>query len=232
MYKFTFDYNKKIFQTALDNGYKFITLKEFFANEYDKKQKIIINRIDVDIKIDRLKFYYKIFSELDIKASVYTRLHSPTYNLLSIGNIKIIQNLISIGCEVGLHTELEDVNGYCGIEKKKLLQKEIKLFETIFNVKMHGTASHGDMTYFNNLNFWKNHSAKEFGLLYEAYDKKLWDNCRYVSDSEWTKWKAYERGKLLKNDTRSPLEHILEDKPKVLYLLTHPECWYHEYIHE
>ena len=97
---------------------------------------------------------------------------------------------------------------------------------------MYGTASHGDMTYFNNLNFWKNHSAKEFGLLYEAYDKKLWDNCRYVSDSEWTKWKAYEKGKLLKNDTRSPIEHILEDKPKVLYLLTHPECWYQEYIHE
>lgn len=232
MNDFTFDYYKKIFQTALDNGYKIITLKEFFADEYDKNEKILVNRIDVDVKIDRLKTIYKIFKELNIKASIYVRLHAPTYNLLSIGNIKIIQDLRSIGCEIGLHTELEDVGGYCGVEKKELLKKEIELFETIFDMKMYGTASHGDMTHYNNLDFWKNHNAQEFGLLYEAYDKKLWDNCRYVSDSEWTRWKSYENGKLMENDRRTPIEHIVEDKPKVLHLLTHPESWYEGYIYE
>jgi len=232
MDNFTFDYYKKIFQTTLDNDYKIITIKEFFSDEYDKNEKILVNRIDVDVKIDRLKTVYKIFKEQNIKASIYVRLHAPNYNLLSIGNIKIIQDLISIGCEIGLHTELQDLEGYCSIEKKELLKQEIKLFETIFNMKMYGTASHGDMTCYNNLDFWRNHTAREFGLLYEGYDKKLWDNCRYVSDSEWIRWKAYEKGKLLENDRRTPIEHIVEEQPKIFHLLTHPESWYEGYIYE
>ena len=232
MENFTFKEYKKIFQEALNNKYQIITLKEFFLDEYDKDKKILVNRIDVDIKIERLRTIYKIFKELNIRASIYLRIHASDYNLLSIGNIKIIQDLISIGCEIGLHTELEDVNNYCNIDSKALLQKEIELFEILFNIRLYGTASHGDRTPFNNLDFWQKHSAKDFGLLYEAYDKKLWNYCRYVSDSEWTQWKAYENGVLLEDDRRTPIEHIKEDRPKVLHFLTHPESWYERYIYE
>ena len=232
MEEFTYSYYKKIFQKALDNGYHTITLKEFFCEEYNKSHHILVNRIDVDLKIDRLNYIYDIFEALGVKASIYLRLHSPAYNLLSFGNIAIIKKLISIGCEIGLHTELEDAAGYCLIERKELLRQEIKLFEAVFGVKIFGTASHGDMTHFNNLDFWKTHTAEEFQLLYEAYDEKLWNHCRYVSDSEWTRWKSYENGILIKNDKRTPIEHMDDDKPKVLQLLTHPESWYKAYIHE
>ena len=231
MDSFKFNYYREIFQSVVDNNYRVITLKEFFLDEYDKNSKILVNRIDVDIKIDRLKTIYQIFKELDIRASIYLRLHAPDYNLLSIGNIKIIKDLISIGCEIGLHTEIEDVGSYCSIDKKRLLQKEIEFFETIFNIKVFGTASHGDMTHYNNLDFWKTNRASDFGLIYEAYDKKLWNNCRYVSDSEWTQWKAYHNGELLENDRRTPIEHIKDDC-KILHFLTHPESWYEEYIYE
>ena len=89
---FTFDYYKKIFNIALENGYQIITLKEFFLDEYNQDDKILVNRIDVDMKIDRLKTLYQIFKDLDIKASIYLRLHAPNYNLLTISNIKIIQD--------------------------------------------------------------------------------------------------------------------------------------------
>jgi hypothetical protein len=229
---FTFDYYKKIFNIALENGYQIITLKEFFLDEYNQDDKILVNRIDVDMKIDRLKTLYQIFKDLDIKASIYLRLHAPNYNLLTISNIKIIQDLVSIGCEIGLHTELEDIGGYCSIEKVELLRQEIKLFEIIFGLKVYGTASHGDMTEYNNLDFWKSHTSEDFGLIYEAYDEKLWNNCRYVSDSEWTQWKAYENGKILKNDRRTPTEHMSDCSLQKLHLLTHPESFYEEYIYE
>ena len=232
MDEFNFGYYKKIFLKALDDDYHIITLKEFFCDEYNKNQHILINRIDVDLKIQRLNYIYDIFKALGIKASIYLRLHSPTYNLLSFGNIAIIKKLISIGCEIGLHTELEDAAGYCSIKRKELLRQEIKLFETIFGVQIFGTASHGDMTHYNNLDFWKTHSAEDFQLLYEAYDEKLWNHCRYISDSEWTRWKSYENGILIKNDRRTPIQHMDEDKPRVLHLLTHPESWYDSYIHE
>jgi len=231
MSDFTFGMYKKIFQTAIEKNYKIITLKEFFLNEYDEKDKILINRIDVDIKIERLKIIYLIFKELNIKASIYLRIHAPNYNLFSIGNIQIVKDLVSIGCEIGLHTELEDVGGYCFVDKKELLKKEIDLLETVFQTKIYGTASHGDMTKFNNLNFWKENKPEDFGLIYEAYDEKLWNSCRYVSDSEWIRWKSYENGILLENDRRSPIEHM-EDSPKKMYILTHPESWYERYIYE
>ena len=229
---FTFYNYERIFKKALANKYKIITLKEFFSDEYDKSQHIFINRIDVDFKIERLKTIYKIFKKLDIRASIYLRLHSPNYNLLSFGNIRIIKNLISIGCEICLHTELEDASGYCSIEKKELLEQEIKLFETVFGVKVYGTASHGDMTHYNNLDFWNAYTVENFGLLYEAYDKKIWNHCRFISDSEWTRWKSYENGKLIENDRRDPIEHMVNDKPKIFNLLTHPESWYEGYIYE
>ncbi len=231
MSDFSFTTYKHIFQTALDRGYQIITLKDFFSGNYNQNSKILVNRIDVDVKIERLIQIRNIYHELNIVGTVFLRLHSPAYNLLSIGNINVINGLLDINCEVGLHTELEDVSGYCGIEKKELLRKEIELFEILFSTKIYGTASHGDMTHFNNLNFWKANKAKDFDLLYEAYDAKLWNNCRYVSDSEWTQWKAYENGQLIKGDRRSPIDHI-KDGVNVLHLLTHPESWYDKYIYE
>jgi len=231
MDNFTYEFYEKIFKEALVHEYQIITLKEFFLDEYDSDKKVLVNRIDVDFKIARLRRIYKIFKSLGIRASIYLRLHAPDYNLLSIGNIKIVQDLISIGCEVALHTELEDVGAYCGLDKKTLLRKEIMFFETIFETKLYGTASHGDMTPNNNLHFWKTNKASDFGLLYEAYDEKLWNNCRYVSDSEWTQWKAYENGELLKGDRRTPIEHMKEGC-RILHTLTHPESWYDNYIYE
>lgn len=232
MKSFTFNNYKKMLLSIKDNNYKVITLKEFFLDQYNKDEKILVNRIDVDIKIERLKAIHKILQELDIKATIFVRIHSPNYNLFSMGNIAIIQDLISLGCEIGLHTELEDMYGYCNIEQTKLLVQEIKFLETVFGIKIFGSASHGDMTHYNNLDFWKTHKPEEFNLLYEAYDEKLWKNCRYVSDGEWTQWKAYEGGILLENDRRAPEDHIRDSNPKALYLLTHPECWYNKYIYE
>ena len=87
------------------------------------------------------------------------------------------------------------------------------------------------MTHYNNLDFWKTNNPKKFGLVYEAYDEKLWNYCRYISDSEWTQWKAYENGRLLQDDRRTPIEHM-GDNCKVLHLLTHPESWYEGFIYE
>ena len=56
-------------------------------------------------------------------------------------------------------------------------------------------------------------------------DFNLFDNSLYVSDSEWTRWKCYKNGKFIKGDTRSFGDH-LEAKPKLIYLLIHPETYY------
>jgi hypothetical protein len=215
----------------LESGYRVITVREYFDGAFVSGEKILVNRVDVDVKIDRLPRFLEIYKRLGIRASIYVRLHAPTYNLLSFGNLAIMRDLVEAGNEIGLHTEMSDAQGLCVIDGASLLRREISLLELVTGAPVYGTASHGDMTGLNNLHFWLTHSPLEFGLLYEAYDKKLWENCRYVSDSEWVVWKAYHDGKLIAGDRRSPLEHAREGVP-VLHVLTHPESWYDRYIFE
>lgn len=228
---FTFSDYKLIFSEAIAAGYKPVTMRDFFAGACHRDDKVLISRIDVDVKIERLPRLAEILIDLGIRSSIFLRMHAPTYNLLSFGNIGIIQDLVSAGHEIGLHTELIDAQGHCDIDAPALLRREVDLLETITGTKVHGTASHGDMTAFNNLDFWNCHDPAEFGLMYEAYDKRLWNACRYVSDSEWVRWKAYQDGVLIVDDRRTPAEHAKDGVP-VLHVLTHPESWYDRYIYE
>jgi len=87
----------------------------------------------------------------------------------------------------------------------------------------------------NNLDFWKDRDPSEFGLAYEAYDNSpgfgLFHKSRYVSDSEWSKWKSYERGHIMQGDSRSFSEHI-DERPDLVYLLVHPETWFDRHPYE
>jgi len=105
----------------------------------------------------------------------------------------------------------------------------------MFNIKICGVASHGGMTGLNNIDFWKDKKASNFGLLYEAYDKQqefnLFDESFYISDSEWTRWKCYNKGKLVKGDNRSLAEHI-EDNYSLIYCLIHSDTYFERHFYE
>ncbi len=91
------------------------------------------------------------------------------------------------------------------------------------------------MTGLNNLDFWKERTAGEFGLQYEAYDSGehfgLFARSLYVSDSEWTRWKCYENGSLREGDRRSFGEHAAS-KPSLIYLLIHPDTYFDRHFYE
>ena len=229
--KFTFSEYEEMFSSILKEGYRVISMRDYFEGQFRNDEKILVNRVDVDFKIDRLPRFLDIYKKLGIGASIYVRLHAPSYNLLTIGNVNILRDLVDAGIEIGLHTELSDLEGFCGLNGETLLFQEIALLETIIGTKIYGSASHGDMTGFNNLDFWQKRNPSMFNLLYEAYDEALWKHCRYVSDSEWVHWKAYQDGALIEGDRRTPAEHAQEGE-KLMLLLTHPESWYDRYIYE
>jgi len=145
----------------------------------------------------------------------------------------IIQDLIQAGHEIGIHTELVDMEKICNKDPEKLLRTSIKTFETLFNTKIYGTACHGDYTGNNNLDFWENkRSPQDFGLLYEAYDKNLFERGYYVSDSLVSRWKKYFHGKLDENGSSDPLALIQEKNPEFMCLLLHPDSFFHQHYHE
>lgn len=115
------------------------------------------------------------------------------------------------------------------------LRRDLAVMEAMLGQRIVGVASHGGLTGLNNLDFWTAHRPGEFGLLYEAYDHEpefnVFQESLYVSDSEWTRWKCYDKGRLIEGDRRSPAELAL-DGHAVLHTLVHPDTYYDRHFYE
>jgi hypothetical protein len=227
---FTYAHFRRIFESALENGYQVVTLAEYFAGDYDAEKPLLVNRMDVDLAPDRLWEIGGIFRELGIRGSFYFRLHAPQYNLLRFDTIAMVRWLAEAGNEIGLHAELMDLEGVCGVEPRRALAAELGLMRDVLGCEVVGAASHGDATAYNNLDFWKANPPADFGLRYEAYDERLWKACRYVSDSNYT-WKAYDQGELRAGDKRCACRHFA-DGQRVVCVALHSDSYFRRYVHE
>ena len=213
-FHFTFDNIKKQFKKAIDSGYKIITCKEYPEFKNKGIPKLLVNRVDIDFSVKKAERLGVIFDELGIKASFFIRLHAPEYNPFSFENYRIIKVLIKSGHEIGYHSEIIDQSIIWNEDAEKCLLRDIKIINEMFGIKISGVASHDGMTGLNNLDFWKGKKASDYGLLYEAYDNRpefnLFNELFYISDSEWTRWKCYNKGQLVNNDNRTLAEHVEE----------------------
>ena len=233
---FSHEILRKHFEDALNNNYKIITLRDYL--DYKKRNfshKIIVNRIDIDLSIKKAEILTKIFNDLKIRASFFVRLHAPEYNPFSFENYRILKFIRDSGHEIGYHSEIIDEAVIWNENAENCLKRDINVLETMLDIKIYGVASHGGLTGLNNLDFWKDKKPSDFGLLYEAYDKNpefnLFDNSLYVSDSNWTYWKCYDRGVLREGDNRSLGEHSHEGSP-IIYSLIHSDTYYKKHFYE
>jgi hypothetical protein len=231
---FSFKYLENQLDTALENGYEFLTCIDFVNRKKTLEDKTIVMRVDIDESIPKVSRLLDIFNVRNIKATFFLRLHAD-YNPFSFANFSVIRRLIDEGHELGYHSEVIDQSMIWEIPSSQCLITDLQSISTIFGVNVQGVASHGGRTGLNNLDFWRIHKPSDFGLAYEAYDEEdafgLFHNSLYLSDSEWTQWKAYKEGQLSENDRRSLIEH-LKDEPRRIYLLIHPETYFDVHPYE
>jgi hypothetical protein len=234
---FTFQSIKKQYETALKKGYQFITCEQFSHKKIDGllNGKLIVNRVDIDFSVKKAEKLIDIFIELDIKASFFVRLHASEYNPFSFENYRIIKKLLENKHELGYHSEVIDQSVIWNENAEDCLKRDIDIINRMFNTRIVGIASHGGMTGLNNLDFWQEKKAADFNLLYEAYDTAphfdLFNNSFYISDSEWTRWKCYNKGKLVEGDTRTFEEHLIENHD-LIYLLIHSDTFFNNHYYE
>jgi hypothetical protein len=234
--RFTFDYIEQEYLKVKEAGYDFLTCLDYI--EWKKKNnsnKIVVNRVDIDFSVKKTRALIEIFNKLQIKATFFLRLHAPEYNPFSFENYKIIKYLIESGHELGYHSEVVDQSAIWKEDAVVCLKKDIEIINKMFGIEIKGIASHGGMTGLNNLDFWKERKSSDFGLAYEAYDKEpefnLFQESFYVSDSEWTRWKCYNKGKFVEGDRKSLSEHAL-DNHSILHFLIHPDTYYLEHFYD
>jgi len=225
---FTFAYIEEQLATARRAGYEFIRCIDYVVEKRNIPTKCVVMRVDIDENVAKTDRLLTIFSLLNIKATFFVRLHGK-YNPLEFSNFLIIKRIVEDGHELGYHSEIVDESEIWSEEPSTCLKRDLKIMSAAFGVEIQGVASHGGRTGLNNLDFWHDRSPKEFGLMYEAYDREpdfgLFHKSLYISDSEWTQWKSYLNGRLLVGDKRSLCEH-LEIKQPLVYLLIHPETYF------
>lgn len=235
-FRFTFDYLREQFSSAQQQGYQITTCEGFCQLQpQNRLNRILVNRVDVDFSVKKTEKIIDLFNQLDIKGTFFIRLHAPEYNPFSFENYRIIRKIIDTGHEIGYHSEVIDESAIWKEEAIDCLKRDLDVLNRMFNISVKGVASHGGMTGLNNLDFWKAHKPAEFGLLYEAYDKEpefnLFQESFYVSDSEWTRWKCYDKGNPVPGDTRSISEHAKDHHP-ILYTLIHPDTYFERHFYE
>ncbi len=235
-FEFTYETLELQFREVLDENYKVYTCLDFFENKSNiTSSKILVNRVDIDLSVKKTKRLIDIFNKLNIKASFFLRLHAPEYNPFSFENYKIIKYLLESGHELGYHSEVIDQSVIWNEDAESCLKRDVDVINRMFNTEIKGVASHGGMTGLNNLDFWKDKKASDFGLFYEAYDHQpefnLFQESFYVSDSEWTRWKCYNKGTLIKDDRRSFAEHAKDGHP-LLHVLIHPDTYFDSHFYE
>lgn len=194
-------------------------------------KRAIINRVDVDMSITRAIRLGEIFAKHGAAATFFIRLHANEYNPLSFENFAIIRELDRMGFEIGYHSEIVDGAAIWGEDAGAVLRRDLAILETMLGKPVPGIASHGGLTGLNNLDFWNNHSAAEFGARYEAYDPRIFKAGVYVSDSEWTRWKAYRKGERIEGSLQSPAEYA-EAGEDLIYLLVHSDTYFDRHIYE
>lgn len=225
---FTFQYIESELDHAKKSGYHFIRCADFVNLSADRPRKCIVLRVDIDEDVFKVNRLLTIFSTLGIKATFFVRLHGK-YNPFEFGNFLTIKRIINEGHELGYHSEVIDQSDIWSDDAAECLKRDLQVLSSMFGVAIRGIASHSGRTGLNNLDFWRDNKAADFGMLYEAYDDEpgfgLFNKSLYLSDSEWTQWKSYHNGILLNGDRRSLSQH-LEDCHSLIYLLIHPETYF------
>jgi hypothetical protein len=232
---FTFTGIEKQYRSAIDAGYNFLTCQEYVEHKHILSPLTVVNRVDIDFSVKKARRLLSIFDSLAIKATFFVRLHAVEYNPFSFESYLVLKAIRDSGHEIGYHSEVIDQAAIWNEDPADCLRRDVDLLNRLLEIKITGVASHGGMTGLNNLDFWKGRKAEHFGLLYEAYDKEptfnLFQEALYVSDSEWTRWKCYDKGTLCNGDKRSFGEHIF-GKPALIYLLIHPDTYHDRHCYE
>lgn len=226
---------ERILEMALDAHFVFLTHTGYLLKQecglLPDKVFVMRHDIDLDRDVEKSAALAQIEESLGVHTTYFVRLHDPEYNVFGYRSYLNIQKIIGLGHEIGLHSEALDFARAVGALPELVLEKELAVLETLFDITVNGAACHGDISQYNNLDFWDNRALQDFGLLYEVYHKAsgfFWES-KYISNHHGNNWKCYLNGDLVKDDRRSIWDHLEDDKcqKKLFYnVLVHPRPWY------
>lgn len=184
------------------NNYRFISYNEI---EFD--QPFILWRHDCDISVNRSLKLAQVEREEGIKSTFFLLPHSEFYNLLEKAQFDIVNKIIDLGHNIGLHFDAQFFNIQSERELDDLVIKESSLIKDWFGITPNVFSFH------NPNKFLLTCEKEVYGGLINCYSSIFKSKIAYCSDSN-----GYWRYKRLH-------DVISGGEEKYLQILTHPEWW-------
>jgi hypothetical protein len=179
-----------------------------FENRSDSRK--LLWRHDVDFSLNRALALAEIDAESGLKSTFFIRLRSEFYNALENSQAKIIDEILGLDHEIGLHFEARH---NAPIRNKNELEDRIEkdshtlTSETGLNIK--------SFSFHNPTSEILSYKDDRYAGLINAYSRSIMNDFDYVSDSNGF-WR-FRR-----------LDDVLEQATGNLQVLTHPGWWHAE----
>jgi hypothetical protein len=218
--------NKRFLVNLMDHNYSDFTISAYrelatkasekftsvsfctFQNSPDTRK--LLWRHDVDFSLNRSLDIARIDAEIGLQATFFIRLRSEFYNALENSQTKIIDNILSLGHEIGLHFESRydaPILDKSELEERIEKDSQILKFETGISVT--------SFSFHNPTPEILEYKDDRYAGLVNAYSRSIMNEFDYVSDSNGF-WR-FQR-----------LDDVLSKPTGNLQVLTHPGWWHAE----
>ena len=219
---FNIKYYDKFISEAINEGYSFMTLKEFYTKK-PENLKIFILRHDLDQKPHSLENMLNVERKYNIKSTIFVRPLGKEYNVYGYETFKMLINAQKEGYEIGLHTSFIEFSIINKLDPIKVMETELNILRNYFDIL--GVTPHRDINYmYNSLpELEKNWSMikNKFGLIYQGYDKLLFERFIYINE-------GFNPHLCWRNKTP---EQAIKMKQSI-YLNTHSHWWFKDHAFE
>lgn len=213
--EFSIRYYEDIINTALDNKYNFVTVKEFIDLGCPNSNHFVL-RHDLDRQPKTLQYQLDVEKDCGVRSTIYARVTANEYNVLSYPVVGMLRKAQRDGFEVGLHSNFLEYATINNLNPMDVLKLEYTVLNNIFDIR--GIAPHRDMNYaYNSLPYieenWKD--IQDLGFEYQAYDESIFSSSVYINE-----------GVNLHLGWRNHKPEDIIPTNKTIYMMTHNHWWY------
>lgn len=219
--RFSFKYLEEIIDNALGNGYKFMTLRDYYLKSAPKDQCFIL-RLDLDFKPRGLQPFLELAQKKKIPLTIFVRVAGP-YNVFGYECFPLLKAAHECSHEIGLHTTPVEWATINNMDIEKTFAAELNTLRQWFPI--FGIAPHRDINYaYNSLPWLRKHwesLRSRFSLEYHAYEDCLEKNPIYVNEglSPHLGWRSHEPNSVISTG-------------RSIHMLLHPHWWYEKHPFE
>jgi hypothetical protein len=213
---FTYKAYAEILQAARDSDYLICNIRDFIKNGKSSSKTLVL-RHDIDKNPNSLLRLAEVELKFGVTSSIFLRVAGAEYNPFSYQITRDLLYLEENGFDIGLHSNFLEFASLINLDPISVLENEVRSLKAFY--KVIGISCHRDINYLvNSLPFleknWQK-IKKITKLEYDAYDKILFSELVYVSES----LKPH-----LTWSNNSPIDEIKNGNS--VYLLTHNHWWY------